>query len=208
MRSHYALTGTIRYYRRVLVSVETQDGTLRVVQSEAPPELFDIGRWAAPPHLMLATTSDFLAFTRRYGLVSARRDSGVFFVSPDDLRRFQGNLREAWKGNENVLAQMSVDLKASLRFKPSGPEIVIDDLWNLIRMMFLQDHFSGRARVCANPECETRFFLAIRKSQRFCSPRCTVLINVRRFREREATLRAKKKSKAAKRGKHAKAKKA
>lgn len=172
-----------------------KNGVLEVKQAETPPGLFDIRRWAAPPHLMLATTSDFLAFTRRYGIVSARGYSGVFFVSPDDVGRFQGYLQQAWKGNEKMLAQMSDDLKASLRFKPSGPEIVVDDLWNLIRIMFLQDHFSGRARVCANPECQTRFFLAARKGQRFCSARCTVLINVRRFREREAEQKARRTAK-------------
>jgi hypothetical protein len=208
MASHYALTGTIGYYRKPLESVEVRNGTLRIEQTEAPPELFDIGKWAAPPHLMLVTTEDFVAFTRRYGIVSARRQSGLFFVYPDDVRRSQGHLRDAWKGDENMLAQMSDDLKASLRFKPSGPEIVIDDLWNLIRLMFLQDYFSGRAKVCANSKCQTRYFLAARKSQRFCSTRCTVLVNVRRFREREAKQKANKAAKRTKGSKHAKAKKA
>lgn len=44
-------------------------------------------------------------------------------------------------------------------------------LWSLIRM-------------CENPDCPTPYFLEARKGQKYCSHKCAVLINVRRFRAR------------------------
>jgi len=200
--------GTIRHYRKPLESVEMQNGVIRIKEVPVVPELFDLRRWAAPPHLTLVHTKEFLAFTRRYGVLSTRPSGEIYFVRPDDVRRFQGYLRQAWEGNENVLEQMLVDVRASLRVLPTGLEIIIEDLWTLVRLMFLHDHFSGRTKICANRDCETRYFLAVRKSQKFCSPRCTVLINVRRFREREAKEPAPKKKQKHTGRKHAKAKKA
>jgi hypothetical protein len=129
------------------------------------------------------------------------------FVSTADAGRFRDYLRQAWKGNEEVLEQMLVDLRAPLRVQPAGLEITVEDLWTLIRLLFLRDWLDGRAKVCDSPDCPAPYFLASRKGQKFCSQRCAVLVNVRRFRERQAKQQGLRRNRKGKRGKHAKAKK-
>lgn len=182
-----------------------------IAEQGAPAEVpFGLRRWKEPPHVALANlrpeTAALLAFTRRYGVVSRHTLSG--FISASDTGRFGEHLRQAWRGDEKVLSQIGVDLSARLRVGPTGLEIVVDNLWTLIRLMFLRDWVAGRAKVCTSPDCPAPYFLAVRKGQKFCSQRCAVLINVRRFREREAKQRAKRTTGRTRRRKYAKAKKA
>lgn len=156
-------------------------------------ELFDLLRWKEPPHVALANlrpdAKALSAFTRRYGVVSDRQSSGLRFVTPSDVGRFRDYLQLAWRGDEKVIEQMLVDVRASLQVRSTGVEVAVEDLWTLARLTFLQDKLAGRTQVCAAANtlyCPAPYFLAARKGQTFCSHRCAVLINVRRFRERES----------------------
>jgi hypothetical protein len=200
----------IRYYKNLPPQVEVQNERIRVQPSTTAEEPFDLRRWKEPPHLALANlrpdTPAVLAFTRRYGVVWFRGWADPMWVLPANMIRLRDFLRQGWEGKKDVLGRMWADIEVRMRGEPTGVEIVVEDLWTLIRLTFLQDWVSGRPKVCGNPECPAPYFLAVRKGQKYCSHKCAVLINVRRFRAGNAKPRHIKKS--WKRGKHAKAKKA
>jgi hypothetical protein len=211
MGSHYAMKGTVRYYGRVPGKVELRGEEVVFKPEDRPVTVFDFHSWKEPPHLALANLMPdphaLYRFVRHYGIVTARLSSGVQYVTVRHTDPFQEYLQKAWKGDQAILEQMVGDLKAYLRVLPSGIDIVVEDLWTLVRLMFLHDWWSGRARKCSNPDCLTPYFLAVRKGQKLCSQTCAVLINVRRFREREAEQKTNIATKRTKRGKHVKAKK-
>lgn len=62
--------------------------------------------------------------------------------------------------------------------------LFIINLANLFDAIFEDLHCT--AKICANPDCPHPYFLQKRKGQIYCSHPCAVLINVRRFRERES----------------------
>src|SRR5260370_16402065 len=55
-------------------------------------------------------------------------------------------------------------------FKDGRIEIIPDDLWTSVCVLFLRDHLAGRTGVCANPDCASPFFLKKRSTQKFCEP--------------------------------------
>jgi hypothetical protein len=150
---------------------------------------FDFSRWKEPPHVALVNLrtdpAAALRFTRTYGVLSLHYKEEATSLSVGDVFRFRDYLQGAWQ-DDAVFLKMLNDpnpTKATLWTRRSGMEIVINDLWTLIRVMFSRDCWDGRARKCASPDCPAPFFLAVRKGQKFCSQRCAVLVNVRRFRE-------------------------
>lgn len=80
----------------------------------------------------------------------------------------------------------------------AGVELYARDLWSFIRVAFLADHSACKTRVCENSDCPAPYYLAARRGQKFCSHKCAVLINVRRFRTGLAAGRAKRKSRGTK----------
>jgi predicted RNA-binding Zn ribbon-like protein len=68
-------------------------------------------------------------------------------------------------------------------------------MWTVVRVAFLMDYKIGRIKVCGNPDCVTPYFVESRKGQEFCSHKCAVLINVRRFRERQSKAEARGRTK-------------
>lgn len=196
MESHYVLSAAIHYYRYPLGRVRVKDG--KVVFAYAHRDrLFDIRRWEEPPHVALANllpeTQALARFVKAYGSVSDRSYGGDAYTTIAETQRFQSELRNAWKGKIEVLELMLVNLPVWLEVGKAGLSVKLREaqslLWTLIRLLFLQDYFSGRAKICANPNCKTPYFLAVRKGQRFCTHKCAVLINVHHFREREAQQR-------------------
>jgi hypothetical protein len=187
MREHYATNVRIRYYMQPR-KVQYKGDQIRACDVPGFPEPFDISTWKKPPHLALANLplnkEEIGKFTQTYGIVFARPSGGIINVLATDLGRFQAYLRQAWEGNEKALNQMRVDARVSLWAEPSGIEIRVNDLWTLIRVMFLQDWLEGRAKICASKGCPTPYFLQTRRGQKFCSQACAVRENVRRFRER------------------------
>lgn len=208
MKSYYAYQVPIRYYNAPPKHVELHNGGLEVSDSPTLADLdrmkkrpfFDLRRWKELPHVALANlrpdVNTLRAFTLRYGVVSARNNTGICFVAPRDVLRFQDYLRRAWKNDKNVVDQMQVDETVQLRFYgrlgsarltdgEDRGDVAITDLWTLIRVFFLQDKLAGRVRVCPIDDCPAPYFIAERKDQKYCSHPCAVRENVRRFRKRQ-----------------------
>jgi CGNR zinc finger len=227
MKSHYALSLKIDYYAGPPLKVERRGHSVWAQVSIGLSGEFDLLRWKEPPHVALANlrTDDlgaFAAFTRRYGVIAwERHDAGNLgfssgTVSASRALQFRDALRNAWKGELDTHELMwgksetknpDVPL-ARLEAHPGGLSVYVQELWALTRLMFLRDWFDGRTKVCASPDCPAPYFLAVRKGQRFCSQRCAVLVNVRRFRERQAKRQTLKSKRRTRSGEYAKAKKA
>jgi hypothetical protein len=193
MKRHYAISAAIRYYKTP-IRVEKRDGRILVEDQPGESQLVDFRRWKDAPHVAFANLLGDLdavsKFTSTYGVVSARPVSGTRYVNSSDVIRLRDTLRQAWRGDDKALQAMMLNTQASLEVRSAGLEAAVSDLWTLIRLLFLQDHFAGRARICANPDCHTMpYFLVVRKGQKFCSDKCAVLISVRRLRERQAKQR-------------------
>jgi hypothetical protein len=222
--TYYEAQATIRYYGRLPEHVEQGEryvtGTLPFgvrasdflasdpfpAFSETPIEL---GRWREPPHLFLANMPLEIAdlgptykFTTRYGFLAGHVDvaGGSFVVDVPKIAGFQNLIRKAWAGDETTIGELERDLAPEIRLSVRAKEIEIGvgDLWTLTRLLFLRDCGAKKTRVCANPDCPAPYFLQTRKGQKFCTHRCAVLVNVRRFRAGLAVGRTKKKSRRAK----------
>jgi hypothetical protein len=170
----------------------------------------DVSRWPDAPHVALANLRDepeaVLRFTRTYGmLVWPKRKPGS--IPTSEVLRVRDQLRHAWDKGIDLNDSFLTSIKTTVTVWPrvqglrAGVGIRVEELGHLIGMMYTRDLWEGRARKCGNPDCPAPYFCAVRRGQKFCTQKCAVLINVRRFREREAGRKAK-------RGKHAKAKKA
>lgn len=173
----------------------------RPAQDEGP---FNFTRWKDSPHVALANLRDdpqaALRFTRTYGVLSPRYKDDPMSFPLRDVFRYRDDLRAAWEGRNKMFfwwLESYAGLPAVLRARRSGLEMVITELRTLVHLMFSRDYWDGRVKKCASPDCPAPYFLAVRRGQKFCSHECAVLINVRRFRERESRLRR------GKRGKHA-----
>jgi len=120
-----------------------------------------------------------------------------------DLNRaieMQKLLRRAWKGDQFAIVELEhglmqnglrpwfgvTDKVLGLKDAPNDAlTLWADDIWTVVRIAFLMDYKLRRAKVCSNPDCQTPYFVESRKGQEFCCHKCAVLINVRRFRERQ-----------------------
>ena len=216
MKSYYETQAAIRYYGSLPDDVErdSQYVTGRMAfevkdsdtvgsqpfpaRSDSP---FDMSRWREPPHVALANLSlenaalgPVYQFTKRYGYLIGHVDvaSGYFYVDVAKIAAMQKLIREAWTGERTAIEKLKNALSAevSLSIEIKEIEIGISDLWSLIRLLFLRGYATKKTRVCANPDCPAPYFLESRRGQKFCSHACAVLINVRRFRERDAKRRA------------------
>jgi hypothetical protein len=157
---------------------------------------FDFALWKEPPHVALANLRDdpasVLRFTRAYGVLSPRYKGGPMSFPLRDVFRARDELRLAWEGRNKMFfwwLESYAGLPAELRARRSGLEIVVTDFRTLVMLMFAHDFWDERVKKCANPDCPAPYFLAVRKGQKFCSQKCAVLINVHRFRQREAEQR-------------------
>ena len=134
----------------------------------------------------------------------ASKDKFEISVSEDVRleKDMQELLRQAWRGEPLAIETLQYGIRHSAQQEAYGPlevkvavgaprvELYTRDLWGFIRVAFLADCSSRKTRVCANPDCPTPYYLEARRGQKFCSHKCAVLINVRRFRDREAEQRA------------------
>jgi hypothetical protein len=207
MHSYYAAQARIRYYGPTAENVRIEEGHVYATTGQS---VDGAPRWKAP-HEYLANLNlanweadRVVRFTLRFGPLAPRHDPSEALPGPEikagvpiwiDTAQFvalQALLREAWGGDGEALRNIAEGLTADLDLeaRPDGLELVARDLWTLVRLLFLRDRASGKAKLCANADCETPYFLLARRGQKFCSHRCAVLINVRRFRKREAERRA------------------
>lgn len=209
--SYYETVAKIRYYGQIPETV-ARDGdevlmsgiTSTVFGKNIPEasweellhtarkEPVDLSRRETPPHDDLANlkpdVDSLRAFTRRWGPLSWDNEpaTGRTFTTLNHILPHQSVLRRAWKGNPHAVAEMERDVKTRLDIGRKSIEIAVVDLWSLVRVLFLRDHKIGLTKVCGNPDCDSAFFLQQREGQKFCSHKCAVLMNVRRFRERQA----------------------
>jgi hypothetical protein len=190
MRSHYAITSTIHYYKPpfdvdLLPSPHPQ---LRVKLVGSAGHAFDVSRWKDSPHVALANLRDepeaVCRFVRTYGLLAQDKRKTV---PVREVLEHRDSLRRAWEGKTFDFFAFPAWHGATLcGLQAGGFLIAIDALWPLIQVMFIQDWTEKRIKRCGNLDCPAPYFCAVRRGQKFCSQRCGVLINVRRFRQREA----------------------
>jgi hypothetical protein len=81
-------------------------------------------------------------------------------------------IREAWKQPTALGRQVSIMTLVGQYFRDElVPDLAVDGfLMALVRGMYIAEHM----RYCANPECPAPYFVAGRRSQRFCSDACAV----------------------------------
>ncbi len=86
-------------------------------------------------------------------------------------------LRQAWRGEEAVRGELPLQyiedsagryMKFSWVFKAGNAELVAEDLWSAICVLFLRDRAAGKTAVCENPDCPAPYFIRKRKTQKFC----------------------------------------
>jgi hypothetical protein len=143
-----------------------------------------------PPHEAFANVQDDRAagwaFYDRWGLIaespitSEQLESfyrATSFPCPViDLER-RDALRAAWRGEDRSESGLGEDyiercagqwMKFSWVFKAGNAELVPEDLWSAICVLFLRDRAAGKTAVCENPDCPAPYFIRKRKTQKFC----------------------------------------
>ncbi len=171
-------------------------------------------------HVEVSNRSAIEAFLRRYGPLSGinifvgttPEGHPGFYESVKKFVSFQKLLRSAWIGEAAAIEEIKnlaapregkhPNLKlwtggrghARFALRAEGIEIAVAQLKTFICLLFLEDRRAQRAKVCGNPDCPAPYFLQERKGQTFCTHKCAVLINVRRFRERQKQRAGRRKS--------------
>jgi hypothetical protein len=220
MTGYYDIAANIRYYGQVPTMVGKADdavwgtGVKSVLWGKniltvdwltlletATDEPFDLSRRREPVHVTLANLAlnldSLYFFTKMWGFLDADVEhSGRLLTRLQHVRPFQTLLQRAWKGSPDALREMKKGLKARVDVGPKGISVAIVDLWNLVRLLFLRDHGAGTTKVCANQDCLSPYFVQQRRGQKYCTHKCAVLMNVRRFREREAKTKSQPKRRA------------
>jgi hypothetical protein len=155
------------------------------------------------------------AFKRIYGplLASPVQPSGDAIVAAQEMLRkaWRGDehsLHEVIEGSDSVWESPSEIQRISSAGEPiniifsgysrledpprfetkinaQGMTIHAKDVWSFMRLAFMCDYTTEKTKVCANPDCETPFFLQSRKGQLFCSHYCASGTNVRRWRSKQ-----------------------
>jgi hypothetical protein len=193
METYYAVKAVIRYYGRLPAKL---DGGNEYVVGTLSQEASDLSERLGkePIHRRVANLvvgpDTLLHFTKRHGLFGGdvNHSSRSFRLSGAQFRAMQEILQKAWMGDEKALKTIETNVEARLMLRSERIEIITEDLWSFACVLFLRDFSAGKTGVCANPDCPTRFFLLRRKRQKFCEHKCAVLMNVRRFRDRQRKL--------------------
>jgi hypothetical protein len=220
MESYYDTDAHIRYYGQVPdavgktgdavwgTGIETTvfgDNILsadwRSFLETATEQPFDLSRRKEPAHEALANMTldvdSLYVFTKAWGFLDADVDKdGRLVTRSEHVGPFRDLLQRAWKGEAKAIEEMAKNVKARVDVSTKGVDIALVDLWSLVRLLFLRDHKAGDTRVCANPDCSSPYFLQQREGQKYCTHKCAVLMNVRRFREREAKAKSQSKRRA------------
>jgi hypothetical protein len=139
-----------------------------------------------PPHEAFANMQDdraaAWAFYDRWGPLSLEStvtpEKGESFRQanldcPFVSSNLRDSIREAWRGEEARDFRYIEDsagryMKVSWVFKAGCAEMVVEDLWSAICILFLRDHAAHKTAVCENPDCPAPYFIRKRKTQKFC----------------------------------------
>lgn len=84
-------------------------------------------------------------------------------------------LRRAWRGDKDALhfVQQSISRqKGAWEFQSGRIELVPENLWSTICLMFLHDRALDKAAYCQWADCRTPYFRRNRKTQVYCSDVC------------------------------------
>lgn len=147
-----------------------------------------------PPHEAFANMQDgraaSWAFYDRWGSLTV--DPSGERITPNKLESFwrakklncpvidlelRDALRRAWRGEVAEKGQLPLRyiedsagryMKFSWVFKEGSAELVADDLWSAICVLFLRDVAANKTAVCENPDCPAPYFIRKRKTQKFC----------------------------------------
>jgi hypothetical protein len=215
MMSYYATVARIRYYGQIPGKVEkSKDAVCAAVKSTVfganvlgtdrrasldtaaskPVDLSHKKETAHEAFANMALDVDSLyVFTKKWGFLEADvDDQGRSVTRIEHVKPLQNLLHRAWTGDRDALEKLAKNLEARVDVTATGIDIAVVNLESLVRLLFLRDHHAGRIKVCANPDCHSPFFLQQRRGQKYCTHKCAVLMNVRRFREREAKSQSKR----------------
>jgi hypothetical protein len=135
-------------------------------------------------------------------LLSLGSDDDVretFSFTLNEFAERQTRLRLAWREERTAIAELRqgvrvANFQVSLYGASGGENKVLLRtrlLWDYISLIFLIDYDSARAKVCANRECETPYFLQQRTDKEFCSHKCAVTVNNMRRAEQKRKARDK-----------------
>jgi hypothetical protein len=119
-----------------------------------------------------------------------------FYVDSTVVSDAQNLLRRAWAGDGAAVKQIQkeavipgpyqeVGLEIQTSVEPGVLELETGELWNFVCLLFLLDYSQGKTKLCRNKDCSAPCFIQTRKDQQYCSHKCAVLINVRRFQARQ-----------------------
>lgn len=132
------------------------------------------------PHESLANIGDdsaaCQAFAATWGSLWEKETAsavGLAGVDLEEVYRLQRDqLRKAWRGDqkevENLEGQHMPTSFYRWHFKGKRAELIPNDLWSAIVLLFLRDHAAGRTAICANPDCPAPHFIRKRRTQKFC----------------------------------------
>ena len=206
-RSYYATKAVIRYYgpgfdRKWPDAPHVAFANLRLDDASLTMFTQRYGSLYVPKR---SRAAEVVIATSKDPLGTAMLLSRSFVPELGRARKMQELLRQSWRGERFAIVELEHDLMVQglkpwfgvtdqlFKWKDAPSDALTlwaDDMWTVVRMAFLMDYKVGRAKICANPDCPTPYFVESRKGQEFCSHKCAVLINVRRFRERQAKAEA------------------
>jgi hypothetical protein len=182
----YAIQVVLRYHGRLPETCAAEGDHVRVTLG---PKKADVTRWKEPPHLWMANlavvdTKAVKAFLKKYGVLwentgpmaGLRAAIGLQPRTFDEhcapFVAFQQMLRKAWRDDSAALTevenQIGAGLEISVLARLVGVGLVTKNLASFICVLFLRDYAEGHTKVCANPDCPAPYFLAKRKTQKYC----------------------------------------
>ena len=123
------------------------------------------------PHVALVNLRDEAeavdAYIKRYEFgVPARHRMGRGMV-----RIVRDALRKAWSGDKEGVrwAQERLDAEhVNLAFKIAGFVVEPRSLMGAVCLLVLRDTAAGKTAICANPDCQSPYFIRKRTTQKFC----------------------------------------
>jgi hypothetical protein len=124
-----------------------------------------------------------------------------FWVSLDEFRLAQTELRDAWQKRDaglftdprNVDKSLGYGLHAiTWQVRGNHVEMITASCHDYMGILLARDIADDRTRICQRPKCPTPYFVANRRDQKFCSHKCASDAAQNRHRKRLKSSRRKK----------------
>jgi hypothetical protein len=128
-----------------------------------------VARWG---ELLASGKAKSLNLQVRHGQAGLLGD----YLAPE--LELQQRLRDAWRGDEAALQyirnSVTDHMATTWEFRRGRIEVAADDLWSTVCILFLCDHAVHKTAICANPDCQSPYFIKKRATQKYCeSGPCT-----------------------------------